>query len=125
LVNRLWWTCFQRASTVALLPDRTEFLCHRWHPFRFTLLNTPDVYAGTVFLVALPSDRVRCFQRLGNAVFVELYAGEFDYQGECLEDRRTEGITAAGDVRNWVDVRRFHRRRNLEPRQCRDTATDV
>ena len=73
----------------------------------------------------IPSDRVRRFQRLGDAVFVELYAGEFDYQMECFEDWWPESIPAVGDVRDWVDVRGLHCWRNLESHQRRDTTADV
>lgn len=56
---------------------------------------------------------------------MELYAGEFDHQVGSLEDWRTESIAAIGDVRDWIDVRRFHCRRNLESRQCGDATADV
>ena len=67
-----------------------------------------DVYTGTVLLVALPPNRVCRLKRLGHAVFVELYVGEFNREVVCLENRWSAGISAIGGVCCWLDVRRFH-----------------
>ena len=56
---------------------------------------------------------------------MELYVGEFDYQVGSLENQWTAGITAVGNVRDWIDVRGFHCRWYLESRQRRDTTADV
>ena len=126
LVNRFRGTCLQRTPRLALLSDRAEFLCHRGcRAFGLLFSTLTDVYAGAFLLVALSSDWVCRLQRLGHALLMELYAGEFDYQVECFEDWRTASVTAVSDVRDWVDVRRFYGGWYLEPRECRDTATDV
>ena len=44
------------------------------------------------------------FPAIGHAIFVELYAGEFDYQVGSLENQWSAGITAVGNVRDWIDV---------------------
>ena len=125
LGNRFRGTRLQRTPTLALLSDRAEFLRHWWYRIWLTLFDLTDVYASAFLLVALSSDWVCRLQRLGHALLMELYAGEFDYQVECFEDWRTASVTAVSDVRDWVDVRRFYGGWYLEPRECRDTATDV
>ena len=84
-----------------------------------------NVYACAVLLVALSPHRVCCLKRLGYAVFVELYVGEFNREVVCLENRWSAGISAIGDVCCWADVRRFHDRRDLESYQCGDAAANV
>ena len=103
--HRIWGTRLQWTPTLALLSNRTEFLCDRWYCCRSSLLNTIDVYACTILLVALPSDRFCCIKRLGDAIFMELYVSKFSCEIRSSENRWTAGNSAARHVRRWIDVR--------------------